>query len=131
MPARAQNGAAAQQTSGRLRYAAHDARTRPLNHVEIDSPAIGFIADRKLGEDVRRRARTEQGFDDIAARLDQSTDPVGEIVGQALPLKTLRSHCQHPPFQFHSGGVQTVIHGRQREAEKCGDVLVRALMDKE
>jgi hypothetical protein len=127
----AQNGAAARQTSGRLRDAAHDARTRPLNHVEIDSPAIGFIADRKLGEDVRCRARIEQSFDDIAARLDQSTDPVGEIVGQALPLKALRSHGQHPPFQFQSSGVQTVIHRRQRETEECGNVLVRALVDKE
>ena len=45
-----------------------------------------------------------------------------------MRFERVLDHGQRPPFELRSGGVQAVVHGRQRQAQEGGNVLLGAVV---
>ncbi len=99
--------------------------------MDFDALLAGFIADRQFGQDIRQRCRIEQRVHDIAARLNQAADPIGEIVRQRMGMESIADHGEHPLFETGTGRMQAIIDGHHRQAQEGSDVLTRAFIDKE
>jgi hypothetical protein len=85
---RAQHGRPARYVVHRRRDdPAHDPATEPLNDLNGDYALVFLVADGEFGQQVGQGVWIEQRFDYIAPGGDETSDPIGEVVGKAMRLK--------------------------------------------
>jgi hypothetical protein len=124
----ASSGREREPLSGSHRDAAHQPVPEQLDHLDPDRAPPRLIAHRELGERLGQASRIEQHLDHALAGAHDAPDPRGKIAGELVRLQCALDHGERPPFELRAGGVQPVVDRRQREAEKGGDVLLRALV---
>ena len=75
-----------------------------------------------------RRGGVEARLDDPLARPHDAPDPRGEVVGERMGFERVLDHGEVPPLELGARGMQAVVHGRDRHAQKGRDVLLRAVV---
>jgi hypothetical protein len=122
-------GAARYRVDGRRRAPADKPIAGALDDLDADAAPVRLVADQKLAQQIGKRGRVEQGFDEAAARGDQAADAVGKVVGEILRPQSAFGHLRYPLLQKRSRPMQTIVDCRRRKTEERGDVLVRAFVD--